>query len=672
MDEGGRLTGGDGGLLLKLREDLATVNIAEGRLREDVEMLITKMRTRGAVQADTMFAQIMAELNQAVTSLRSAEERLVKGLGRDALPPEQQALQRLQRAEAMYRDVQVQFGGQQGGGGGGGGGGQRPEDLADLFELQTDKLRNQYEAVQGAPNQPQQSAERAADEAMEKLKELARRQQQENERMQRLAEQMRDRLGQDQSASGGGGGGGASQRELARQAEEEARRLERLARERQSPELEQAAQQLQRAADAMRRAASGSPQQGKQALDELGRAASGLAGARSDRVSENVRQLERQARALEERQREIAEQVRASSNGTPQQRAEQARRIAQRKDSLTRAVEEFESAADRLSREGRREQPNAARRTGEAAQAVREQRIRDKIEFSKGLLGRGSSEYANAFEGQIGENIADVAERMRAAAGAIGAAPTDVRQNRALDQTRELVRGMESLRDQMAQRGQRGQQGQPGQQSAQGREGQQNGQQGQGEAGRQGQEGQQGQAGQRGQQGQQGQQGQGQQGGEQGQQSAQGQGGQQGGQQRGGSSQQGGQNPSGGAPGDVTSTDGDARQLSRNFGLRRGNAEALRRALAGEGIDVSQLDRAISAMRQLERSGALDDPRAVERLETQVIDGLKDFEFALARKLGGAQPDGPALGTRSPVPEEYRSAVEEYYRSLAGGRREQR
>ena len=122
----------------------------------------------------------------------------------------------------------------------------------------------------------------------------------------------------------------------------------------------------------------------------------------------------------------------------------------------------------------------------------------------------------------------------------------------------------------------------------------------------------------------------------------------------------------------MTSTDGDARQLSRNFGLRRGNAEALRRALAGEGIDVSQLDRAISAMRQLERSGALDDPRAVERLETQVIDGLKDFEFALARKLGGAQPDGPALGTRSPVPEEYRSAVEEYYRSLAGGRREQR
>jgi hypothetical protein len=665
----------------KRREDIATVNIAEGRLREDVETLTRRMQERGAAQADTMFIHIHAELTQAIASLRAAEERLVKGEGRDALAPEQQALQRLQRAEAMYRDISVQFGGQQQGGGGGGGGGQRPEDLADLFELQTDKLRNQYEAVQSESRQPQQQAERATDEALNRLKELAQRQQQENERMQRLAEQMRERLGQDQSASGGGGGGGASQRELARQAEEEARRLERLARERQQPELAQAAQQLQRAADAMRRAAAGSPQQGKDALDQLGRAASGLEGARSDRASENVRQLERQASALQERQRQIADQVRASAGGTLQQRADRMRKIAEQKDSLSRAIDEFESNAERVSREGRREQPAASRKVGEAAQAVREQRIRDKVEYSKRMMSGMSPEYANAFEGQIGENLAEVSERMRAAAGAIGqGAPSDVRQNRALDRTREVVRGMESLRDQLAQRGARAQQGQgnqnqPGQQSAQGQNGQrgqqgapgqqnaqgQSGQQGQqGQQSAQGQQGQQGQAGQRGQQGQAGQQGQ------QGQQSAQGQGGQQGGQQRGGSAN--GQNPSGG-PIDEFS-DGDARQLARAFGLRRGNAEALRRELAGQGIDVSQLDRSIEAMRQLERSGALDDPAAADRLEAQVIDGLKDFEFALARKLGGGQPNGPALGTRSPVPEEYRAAVEEYYRSLAGGRRE--
>ena len=117
-------------------------------------------------------------------------------------------------------------------------------------------------------------------------------------------------------------------------------------------------------------------------------------------------------------------------------------------------------------------------------------------------------------------------------------------------------------------------------------------------------------------------------------------------------------------------SDGDPRQISRALGLRRANAEALRRQLAGQGIDVRDLDRSIDALRQLERSGALADPRAVDRLEGSVIDGLKDFEFALTRKLGGAQAGGPSLGTRSPVPEQYRGDVEEYYRSLAGGRRE--
>jgi hypothetical protein len=132
----------------------------------------------------------------------------------------------------------------------------------------------------------------------------------------------------------------------------------------------------------------------------------------------------------------------------------------------------------------------------------------------------------------------------------------------------------------------------------------------------------------------------------------------------------GGQLPSGAVPYGSEPSDGDPRQLARALGLRRSAAEALRRQFATGGMDVRDLDRAIENLRQLERSGALDDPRAAERLEASVIDGIKDFEFALSRRLGGAQPDGPALGARSPVPEEYRAAVEEYYRSLAGGRRE--
>src|SRR4029453_11001784 len=92
---------------------------------------------------------------------------------------------------------------QQGGGGGGGGQGQMAEDLADLFELELDKLANQYEMQQRAE---QQQSDHTVDEMVEKLKELARRQQQEMERQRRLAQQ---------GQQGGGGGSSASQRALA-------------------------------------------------------------------------------------------------------------------------------------------------------------------------------------------------------------------------------------------------------------------------------------------------------------------------------------------------------------------------------------------------------------------------------------------------------------------------
>ncbi len=58
----------------------------------------------------------------------------------EAVPSEQDALQHLLRAEAAFTDVQVAF--QQGGGGRGGGAGR---DLSELYELEMDLQKNQYE-----------------------------------------------------------------------------------------------------------------------------------------------------------------------------------------------------------------------------------------------------------------------------------------------------------------------------------------------------------------------------------------------------------------------------------------------------------------------------------------------------------------------------------------------
>src|SRR3989304_4525791 len=116
------------------REDLTTLAIAQGRLKQDVAGLVRRLVERDIAGSDTNFAKIHAELEAAGREMQTAEERLGRGLPREALPPEQRALQHVQRAEAVYREVQVQLGGEGGGGGGGGGGSQaRAEDLADLF-----------------------------------------------------------------------------------------------------------------------------------------------------------------------------------------------------------------------------------------------------------------------------------------------------------------------------------------------------------------------------------------------------------------------------------------------------------------------------------------------------------------------------------------------------------
>ncbi|MEP6780672.1 MAG: hypothetical protein ABJC26_12330, partial [Gemmatimonadaceae bacterium] len=406
-----------------------------------------------------------------------------------------------------------------------------------------------------------------------------------------------------------------------------------------------------------------------------------------------IKKLAQQAQELKDRQQSIKQSVQQLGSADGAQRQSKVQELAAQKDALSKDVDKLEQDADRASRDGRREQPAAAAKAGEAAESMRETRLKEMIDFSKNVIRSGSPEYANSFEDKIGENINGVADKLKEAAGSVGKESATRGQERSLEKARELVAGMQSLKDRIADKaGLNGQQGQNGQQ--QGKPGQQgqNGQNGQnGQQGKQGkqqngqQQGQQGQNGQQqgkqaqgqqqqgqGQQGQgQGQQGQGQQQGQaQGQQQGNGGtggmgGGRPNGQQRNG--QYGGGTPNGQS--NNTINNADATQFSREFRMRRQAAEDLRKEMAQQGMNVKDLDRAISDMKQFENTKAFGDPQGIDQLQASVIDGLKDFEFSIYRKLGLGDQKGPALGARAPVPAEYRAAVEEYYRSLAGAKK---
>jgi hypothetical protein len=120
----------------------------------------------------------------------------------------------------------------------------------------------------------------------------------------------------------------------------------------------------------------------------------------------------------------------------------------------------------------------------------------------------------------------------------------------------------------------------------------------------------------------------------------------------------------GGARGDALTPE-QIRQLAREYRERRESADALRRELSRQGVETGELENLIQQLRALEGQRIYDDPEELARLQADVVERFKAFEFALRRQLGGAQADGPLLGGASEVPAEFRKLVEEYYKSLA-------
>src|SRR5207342_1936369 len=109
------------------------------RLREQVTELGQNFATRVSDQAER-FKKITDFLKQAVPEMQTAEGKLQSADTAAALPAEHRALEFLQKAEEEY-ELTVSAGQQQGGGGGGGQQ-KMAEELADLFELEVDKMAN--------------------------------------------------------------------------------------------------------------------------------------------------------------------------------------------------------------------------------------------------------------------------------------------------------------------------------------------------------------------------------------------------------------------------------------------------------------------------------------------------------------------------------------------------
>jgi hypothetical protein len=577
----------------KFRQDVVFLALTQGQLKERARGLAAQIVARVG-QADPMMKEISARLDDAASAMGTAEQKLQARDPKNALPAEQQALANLQRAEEAYRDVRVRMD-QQGGGGGGGGSGRSAaaDELADLFQLEADKLRNQYETFRQSQ---QQSADNKVDEMLERLKELARRQEQEAERQRQLAGSRQQ--------GGGGGAAGARQRQLAEETEEAARQLERLSREDDRQDLANTAQRLRDAAEAMRQAAASGDAsafaRARDAADRLTQARNGLDQQRSDRLARDIEGALSQVRRLARTQQDMAQDVREMEpEGAARQ--EQLKQLLERKDIQADEVGNIERQLDRTASDFRRERQQASRKVQDAADAIRDSRLRDKIRYSKGVVQGAPPDQAAEVEDQIGADIEAVEAKLREAAGAVDTPERDARAE-ALARARGIVRGVESMNQRLGEQRQQD-----------------------GDRGRMGGDRPAGQL--------------------------------QGGQAQGG-------RPDGDQP-----PRGDPRQFQREARERRSEAEALRRELQALGVDARDLDALINTMRALDSARVYTDFDEATRLQGQLVEGFRRFEFNLRRRLGAAGADQLLLSGSDDTPAAYRKLVEDYYRALAKDRK---
>jgi hypothetical protein len=381
----------------------------------------------------------MRKAAEAMTRAQSALEATRTG---EALPAEMDALNQLLKAQADIQRRQVT---RQQQAGGGNGFGRQSQDLSTLFDRE---LQRQQQTNYETRSRVEQRPPDAQNEALEKVRELARRQDELSREQRDLAsstlseEELKrqlERLTREQT-------------DLRQQAEELSRQLGRQGGQGQG----QSRQNGQSAQAGSRAGGAGSQADGRMRdiSEEMRSAASDLrrqdlnaASSRSGRAAEKLRELERQlndaspdgrrralgdlqleARQLADEQRRVAaeaERVAQTGGGNDARR-----RLAGEKDRLAERADRIEQGARGLAGSGTPEERGAMKEAlaeidrQQLGKRMRESaaRLRDESQARK---PGGGPDTGAAAERQLAQGVDRVADKLGAAAGLPG--DTDTR-----------------------------------------------------------------------------------------------------------------------------------------------------------------------------------------------------------------------------------------------------
>ncbi len=663
-------------------------------LRDQAVSLSGRLEARELTDEVKAIGDFQKDMLAASQAMAPAAQQLQQQKWKDAIPNEQKALQSLLRAEATFRQIQVAFGAQGGGGGGGGG---AARDLAQLFELELDTQKNQYETPQSAASSSEQKA-REIDDALKKLDELAKReedlaQQQRNgtqtaeqkwqqEMLHREAEQLQQQMEQQlaqkgqqgqsgqsgksgQSAQPGQSGQSGQPGQSGQQGQQSSSSGSASGQSGQQAAAQQALDRLRQANEDMKRAASqnASAADSRRAADRLRQATDALGGLQQQDASGRLSSMAQTAEQLAARQKQQADHVRdlmaqqkaARDSGktmtypSPKEVDKMVTDRQQVSDDLARLTQQMRGAARELAPT----QPAASTKLRSALEGMDENDLGTRMQRSSDQLRSG--EFNDQSETALTSDLQKLGQQVGDAAHALGNTQhqsEDAALNRAMD---DLSR----LRDQLGALGGAGQPARPGQAPGPGQ------QAGSGQAAGPGQN----RARQQAASGANGQQP-----------------GQAGGDQPGpiGNRQAGpvGNGGAGNRQGNIDDNydAGNTRISGRAVAPQQGPNPGDTQRQIDQGLNLlnqvravvqdspearRELQSLIDQMRKLDPSRFPGNPALVEQMHQQLVSGVDALELQLRRQLD--QNQGGTIRNPDPakIPAGYQDSVAEYYRKLS-------
>lgn len=378
--------------------DIQTIAESQGQAVQQLEEAVAKLN--GEPSTTEVARRAMTEMTSARQKLEDVRDDAEGARLADALPLEQAVVQLLLKMRAAEFQVQQQ---QQQKGGGGGGGSSASEQQMQQLELDND--RNRYESEKQAQTQQEQTQQqREQVQVLNRLKELARRQQMVNERLKQLESELRAATSEKerQEIERELKRLREEQREMLRDVDELAERMDQAAdpQNAQSSEMKQEMQQARE-----------NVQQASRAMDE-GRLAEAISeGTRAERQFEDlkedfrnqtssgfkdaVRDLQEQAKELADTQQELSRQLKGEASGdqsskkpslkSERNREQLQKQFGEQRDQLNRVVEQTRQMVEQAEQT----EPLLSNKLYDTLRELKDSKPEEALEATEFLAGRG-------------------------------------------------------------------------------------------------------------------------------------------------------------------------------------------------------------------------------------------------------------------------------------------